>query len=157
MVNYWSQWGQTTSSRTGHAVCSGHQLGMIFSESITPCTLASSYILEVWDSTNLLSRLDWFILKIRRFFNFVGNRDLPFGRGDLCVVETQVVLHFILISQHFRKWTEEDHQVSNIPFPDWKWSLFYSYVWLGHECGFLSPRHGASSGCGWRKGLLYGG
>ena len=26
-----------------------------------------------------------------------------------------------------------------------------------HECGTLSPRHGASSGCGWRNGLLYGG
>jgi hypothetical protein len=23
--------------------------------------------------------------------------------------------------------------------------------------GSLSPQHGASSGCGWRKGLLYGG
>jgi hypothetical protein len=26
-----------------------------------------------------------------------------------------------------------------------------------HECGSLSPRHGASSGCGWRNGFLYGG
>ena len=26
-----------------------------------------------------------------------------------------------------------------------------------HECGSLSPRHGASSGCGWRNGLQYGG
>jgi hypothetical protein len=24
-----------------------------------------------------------------------------------------------------------------------------------HECGSLSPRHGAASGCGWRNGLLY--
>ena len=28
---------------------------------------------------------------------------------------------------------------------------------LIHGCGSLSPRHGASSGCGWRNGLLYGG
>jgi len=26
-----------------------------------------------------------------------------------------------------------------------------------NECGSLSPRHGASSGCGWRNGLQYGG
>jgi hypothetical protein len=26
-----------------------------------------------------------------------------------------------------------------------------------HGCGSLSPRHGASSGCGWKNGLLYGG
>jgi hypothetical protein len=26
-----------------------------------------------------------------------------------------------------------------------------------HECGSLSPQHGAFSGCGWRNGLLYGG
>jgi len=26
-----------------------------------------------------------------------------------------------------------------------------------HECGSLSPRHGASSGCGWRNTILYGG
>jgi hypothetical protein len=25
------------------------------------------------------------------------------------------------------------------------------------QCEPLSPRHGASSGCGWRNGLLYGG
>jgi len=24
-------------------------------------------------------------------------------------------------------------------------------------CGSLSPQHGASSGCGWRNGLQYGG
>ena len=28
---------------------------------------------------------------------------------------------------------------------------------IAHGCGSLSPRHGASSGCGWRNGLLYGG
>jgi hypothetical protein len=26
-----------------------------------------------------------------------------------------------------------------------------------HECGSLSPRHGASSGCGWRNSYRYGG
>jgi hypothetical protein len=26
-----------------------------------------------------------------------------------------------------------------------------------YECGSLSPRHGTSSGCGWRNCLLYGG
>jgi hypothetical protein len=26
-----------------------------------------------------------------------------------------------------------------------------------HDCGSLSPRHGASSNCGWRNGLRYGG
>ena len=33
-------------------------------------------------------------------------------------------------------------------------SIFLS---VGHECGSLSPQHGASSGCGWRNGLQYGG
>ena len=36
--------------------------------------------------------------------------------------------------------------------------LFYpAKACAGHECGTLSPRHGASSGCGWRNGLQYGG
>jgi len=32
-----------------------------------------------------------------------------------------------------------------------------SYEYISHECGSLSTRHGASSGCGWRNGLTYGG
>jgi len=32
--------------------------------------------------------------------------------------------------------------------PAGDWSVIY---------GSLSPRHGASSGCGWRNGLQYGG
>ena len=36
--------------------------------------------------------------------------------------------------------------------------LFLQFVYLFcHECGSLSPRHGAFSGCGWRNGLQYGG
>jgi len=37
------------------------------------------------------------------------------------------------------------------------YGIFPSTEWWGHECGSLSPRHGASSGCGWRNGLQYGG
>jgi hypothetical protein len=32
-----------------------------------------------------------------------------------------------------------------------------SYMEGRCECGSLSPRHAASSGCGWGNGLLYGG
>ena len=35
--------------------------------------------------------------------------------------------------------------------------LFGVGVTLDSVCGSLSPRHGASSGCGWRNGLRYGG
>ena len=35
--------------------------------------------------------------------------------------------------------------------------LTYLTVLKNHERGSLSPRHGASSGCGWRNGLQYGG
>ena len=39
----------------------------------------------------------------------------------------------------------------------WKvWRNHHQYLKL-HVCGSLSPRHGASSGCGWRNGLRYGG
>ena len=37
-------------------------------------------------------------------------------------------------------------------------SMFSPFTPLsGCVCGSLSPRHGASSGCGWRNGLRYGG
>ena len=36
--------------------------------------------------------------------------------------------------------------------------LLFHAVFLGlRVCGSLSPRHGASSGCGWRNGFRYGG
>jgi len=38
-----------------------------------------------------------------------------------------------------------------------KQKLFLFLVVIHHECGSLSPRHGASLGCGWRNGLQYGG
>jgi hypothetical protein len=34
--------------------------------------------------------------------------------------------------------------------------IYISIKLNSHECGSLSPWHGASSGCGWRNGLLYG-
>jgi len=37
-------------------------------------------------------------------------------------------------------------------------TLILLRTWEGSMlCGSLSPRHGASSGCGWRNGLQYGG
>jgi hypothetical protein len=36
-------------------------------------------------------------------------------------------------------------------------NLHLRILYKNHECGSLSPRHGASSGCGWGNGLLYGG
>jgi hypothetical protein len=44
--------------------------------------------------------------------------------------------------------------LENLCIPTLRYIYIYIYIVVTSES--LSPRHGASSGCGWRNGLLYG-
>jgi hypothetical protein len=69
-----------------------------------------------------------------------------------------------------KNWTDENNRPLSCELEDGVVRAFDFVILVGkespffeivdeviHVCGSLSPRHGASSGCGWRNGLLYGG
>jgi hypothetical protein len=53
------------------------------------------------------------------------------------------------------------HRKTRFPLYGFSWNLIFQCVYFENLsrkfCGSLSPRHGASSGCGWRNDLRYGG